>query len=85
MQKEENKRRVQAENSAEKKNAVSEWLELLASQDDTAWKDNLIGMGSALHVPKLFHNNGKVRRSVSRWVASLTCLKLALPVCQVRR
>jgi hypothetical protein len=59
----ENTRRVQAENSAEKKNAVGEWLELLASQDDAAWKDNLIGMGSAPHVPKLFHHNGKVREA----------------------
>ena len=41
---------------------MGEWLELLASQDDAAWKDNLIGMGSAPHVPKLFHHNGKVRR-----------------------
>jgi len=28
--------------------------------DDAAWKENLIGMGSAPNVPKLFHNNGKV-------------------------
>ena len=60
MQKEENKRRVQADAAVEKKNAVGEWLELLASQDDAAWKENLIGMGSAPNVPKLFHNNGKV-------------------------
>ena len=59
-QKEGNKRRVQADAAAEKKNAVGEWLELLASQDDAAWKENLIGMGSAPNVPKLFHNNGKV-------------------------
>ena len=74
-QKEENKRRVQAENSADKKNAVGDWLELLASQDDAAWKDNLIGMGSAPHVPKLFHHNGKAR--TRHWMVYVKPLKRA--------
>ena len=29
-------------------------------QDDAAWKENLIGMGSGPGVPKLLHHNGKV-------------------------
>ena len=79
-QKEENKRRVQADAAVEKKNAVSEWLELLASQDDSAWKENLIGMGSAPNVSKLFHNNGKVTLAVqhhvgagAKYAASIKC------------
>jgi hypothetical protein len=33
----------------------------LSLQDDAAWKENLIGMGSGPGVPKLLHHNGKVR------------------------
>ena len=61
VQRESSRKRHEAEAQSEKKNAVSEWLELLCSQDDGAWKEHLIGMGSAPHVPKLFHHNGKVR------------------------
>ena len=60
-QREASRQRHETEAQAEKRNAITEWLELLASQDDAAWKEQLIGMGSAQNVPKLFHHNGKVR------------------------
>lgn len=68
IQRESSRKRHETEAQSEKKNAVSEWLELLVSQDDAAWKEHLIGMGSAPHVPKLFHHNGKVCLSVWRWL-----------------
>ena len=95
------RRRHEASAQEERKNAIAEWLDLLASQvmihfllgqataaqqagalhatrrrirnndtpstnymltlqDDAAWKENLIGMGSGPGVPKLLHHNGKV-------------------------
>lgn len=55
------KRRREEEAMLEKKNAVQQYLDLLSSQGEDAWKEHLIGMGQGGEVPKLFRHVGKIR------------------------
>lgn len=45
MQRDAARRRRDEEAELEKKNPLQQYVELLASQDEVAWKDWLIGMG----------------------------------------
>ena len=55
------RRRREEEAQLEKKNAVQQYLDLLTSQGEDAWKEQLIGMGQGQEVPKLFRHSGKIR------------------------
>jgi hypothetical protein len=60
-QREAARRRREEEAQLEKKNVVQQYVDLLSSQGEDAWKDQLIGMGQGSDVPKLFRYGGKVR------------------------
>jgi hypothetical protein len=53
--------RKEMDQQVEKKNVIEEYLDLLGSQGEGAWKDYLIGMGNGADVPKVFRYSGKVR------------------------
>ncbi|KAL4444954.1 hypothetical protein ABPG77_004004 [Micractinium sp. CCAP 211/92] len=55
------RRRREEEAQLERKNPLQQYVELLGSQDEAAWKDSLIGMGQSAEVPKLFKHSGKLR------------------------
>jgi len=55
------RKRRDEESQLEKKNAIQQYLDLLASQGEETWKEQLIGMGQTPDVPKFFHHSGKVR------------------------
>lgn len=55
------RRRREEEAALEKKNPIQEYIELLNSQGEEAWKDAMIGMGMGPDVPKLFRYAGKIR------------------------
>ena len=55
------RRRREEEAMLEKKNAVQQYLDLLSSQGEETWKEQLIGMGQGQDVPKLFRHSGKIR------------------------
>lgn len=55
------RRRREEEAMLEKKNAVQQYLDLLSSQGEETWKEQLIGMGQGQEVPKLFRHSGKIR------------------------
>lgn len=55
------RRRREEETQLESKNAIQRYLDLLSAQGEEAWKEQLIGMGQAPDVPKLFRHAGKVR------------------------
>ena len=55
------RRRREEEAELEKKNAIQSYLDLLSSQGEEGWKDQLIGMGLGNDVPKLFRHVGKIR------------------------
>ncbi|KAI3438406.1 hypothetical protein D9Q98_000838 [Chlorella vulgaris] len=55
------RRRRDEEAAAERKNPLQQYVELLGSQDEAAWKEWLIGMGQGADVPKLFKHSGKIR------------------------
>lgn len=55
------RRRREEEAQLESKNAVERYLDLLASQGEEVWKDQLIGMGQGPDVPKIFRHAGKIR------------------------
>ena len=62
MQREVARRRREEEAQAERKNPIQQYIDLLQSQDEAAWKDTLIGMGQGPEIPKLFRLSGKVSR-----------------------
>lgn len=55
------RKRRDEETQLEKKNTLQQYLDLLASQGEETWKDQLIGMGQATDVPKFFRYSGKIR------------------------
>ncbi len=48
------------ESKFEKPHPLEVYLDMLAASDEASIKDSLMGMGSAVEVPKLFRNHGKV-------------------------
>ena len=56
------RRRREEEAQTERKNPIQQYIDLLQSQDEAAWKDTLIGMGQGPEIPKLFRLSGKVSR-----------------------
>ena len=48
------RRRREEEAQLERKNPLQQFVELLSTQDEAAWKDFLIGMGQGPDVPRLF-------------------------------
>ena len=58
------RKRRDEEAQLEKKNAIQQYLDLLASQGEEAWKEYLIGMGQSQGVPKLFRHAGKIRNKL---------------------
>ncbi|KAI7835772.1 hypothetical protein COHA_010350 [Chlorella ohadii] len=55
------RRRREEEAQLEAKSPLQQYVELLGSQDESAWKEWLIGMGQASNVPKLFRHSGRIR------------------------
>ncbi|KAL4448019.1 hypothetical protein ABPG75_005238 [Micractinium tetrahymenae] len=55
------RRRREEEAQLERKNPLQQYVELLGSQEEAAWKEWLIGMGQSAEVPKLFKHGGKIR------------------------
>ena len=55
------RKRRDEETQLEKKNAIQQYLHLLASQGEETWKEQLIGMGQTTDVPKFFRHSGKIR------------------------
>ncbi len=55
------RKRREEETQLEKKNAIQQYLDLLSSQGEETWKEQLIGMGQATDVPKIFRHSGKIR------------------------
>jgi molecular chaperone GrpE (heat shock protein) len=55
------RRRYQEKSQAEKKGIIQTYLDMLAEKGEDSWKDQLIGMGTGIEVPKLFRFGGKVR------------------------
>jgi hypothetical protein len=55
------RKRREEEAQLEKKNAIQQYLDLLSSQGEETWKEQLIGMGQATDVPKIFRHSGKIR------------------------
>eukprot|EP00887_Chlorella_sp_A99_P004632 scaffold4.g4632.t1 len=45
----------------ERRNPLQQYIDLLSSQQEAAWKEFLIGMGQGADVPKLFRHAGKIR------------------------
>ena len=48
------------ESKFEKPHPLEIYLDMLAASDEASLKEGLMGMGSAMEVPKLFRLNGKV-------------------------
>ena len=48
------------ESKFEKPNPLEVYLDMLAASDEASIKEGLMGMGSAIEVPKLFRCNGRV-------------------------
>lgn len=55
------RRRYQEKSQAEKKGVIQTYLDMIAEKGEDSWKDQLIGMGTGIEVPKLFRFGGKVR------------------------
>jgi hypothetical protein len=85
------RKRRDEETQLEKKNAIQQYLDLLSSQGEETWKEQLIGMGQAPDVPKIFRHSGKIRnkhmskRDTEKLVKELWKERLADPAVSAGR
>ena len=57
---EENKKTREEQDAVRRRNPILVYVEKLAAADESAWQDNLEGMGNTPDIPKLFRHAGKV-------------------------
>ena len=57
---EENKKAREEQEAVRRRNPILVYVEKLAAADESAWQENLEGMGNTPDIPKLFRHAGKV-------------------------